>query len=898
MSRFRLILSLLLVAATAAGAASRGQGYGPGAHATIDVRDRATQEPLVGATVTVICGADTLRGATAKSRSGRSAEFACDRIFRDSVTLEVRYVGYRTFSRRYGAAGFSGYIDVGMETDAQQIARVIVLGEQVAMVFRGDTTIYNAAAFRTLADDRLEELLRQLPGVEVRDKRIYADGREVRRIYVDGRNLFGRQTEAALTDLRADDVLRVRIYEEPNPVAKHTGNDTAPKEKVMDVETRSKRAVVRGGELSAMVGASLEKDYSGHSEVRHAEAMRLYRHSEQGSWQAEARNSKDESAPGRIAQSARITPAKRTSAELSHEYRRGDTTSVWNYARFDRGRSSSEGRSLTEYFPTDAYTLFDSENRSESASTARSFSYSNMTMLLRGRHTFEVRAGVNLGYSDSRSRSRTQQRIDRTQTLTQMHTTDDQRNLGLLAAFDYSLRLSDRSRMSFRCGVGYTDGTNAGRQVDTLASAPGLRTRLHDDGRYRHFDIDAGAGYHLRAGRHASLSVQYCFTCRQGRTERLAVDYLNDPQGLLDTVNTYDYATDCRTHGLTLSWVRDKERLRCQAGLTASLYDIAREEHFPTRERARRQFFALAPDLSLTWSGTRRSVDVGLTASPAVPSVEELRQTLDATDPLRLTAGNPDLKLPTLYSFRVRFSDTDPVSARSLWIGLRGEYGINHIATRRRLFLEETYLPRWDYTAQAGAQLLTQENVGGRCGISADAGYSQRVTALRSTLRASVGYSFQQVPYCFDTETDRSRSHALGLTAGFESGFSTKVRIACSSRTSMRSYTTQHTTRRELREVVNARLDLRLGRYFGSAGVCYEFYCNSTAKALTQHNTVLNLAAGRKFGRENRFSLALGVIDLLNSPDYASTRFHTDYVLTTVTSYLGRYAYIEAGYTF
>ena len=162
MSRFRLILSLLLVAATAAGAASRGQGYGPGAHATIDVRDQATQEPLVGATVTVICGADTLRGATAKSRSGRSAEFACDRIFRDSVTLEVRYVGYRTFSRRYGAAGFSGYIDVGMETDAQQIARVIVLGEQVAMVFRGDTTIYNASAFRTLADDRLEELLRQL----------------------------------------------------------------------------------------------------------------------------------------------------------------------------------------------------------------------------------------------------------------------------------------------------------------------------------------------------------------------------------------------------------------------------------------------------------------------------------------------------------------------------------------------------------------------------------------------------------------------------------------------------------------------------------------------------------------------------------------------------------------
>ncbi|MEI3528290.1 MAG: hypothetical protein V8Q28_00485 [Alistipes sp.] len=82
--------------------------------------------------------------------------------------------------------------------------------------------------------------------------------------------------------------------------------------------------------------------------------------------------------------------------------------------------------------------------------------------------------------------------------------------------------------------------------------------------------------------------------------------------------------------------------------------------------------------------------------------------------------------------------------------------------------------------------------------------------------------------------------------------------------------------------MVNARLDLRLERDFWSAGVGHEFYCNSTAKALTQHNTA-NLAAGRKFGRENRFSLALGVIDLLNSPYYASTRFHTDYVLTTQT---------------
>ena len=36
------------------------------------------------------------------------------------------------------------------------------------MVFRGDTTVYNAGSFKTMADDRFAELLKQLPGVEIK----------------------------------------------------------------------------------------------------------------------------------------------------------------------------------------------------------------------------------------------------------------------------------------------------------------------------------------------------------------------------------------------------------------------------------------------------------------------------------------------------------------------------------------------------------------------------------------------------------------------------------------------------------------------------------------------------------------------------------------------------------
>jgi hypothetical protein len=74
----------------------------------------------------------------------------------------------------------------------------------------------------------------------------------------------------------------------------------------------------------------------------------------------------------------------------------------------------------------------------------------------------------------------------------------------------------------------------------------------------------------------------------------------------------------------------------------------------------------------------------------------------------------------------------------------------------------------------------------------------------------------------------------------------------------MSSYTTQKETAQELREQLTARVDLRFGKYFGSVGTLYEFYCNSRSHALTRHNVILNASAGRKFGKENRLGLSAG----------------------------------------
>lgn len=869
------------------------------ARVTITVEDKETKDPLIGATVSIMSGADTLRGTTSKEDFYRTlAVYKCDRIFRDSVDLEVSYLGYKPYKERFAATEFRSRIEVKMEVDEQSIAQVVVVGKQVAMVFKGDTTVYNAGAFKTMADDRFEELLRQLPGVEIKDNKILAGGEEVKRVLIDGKNFFGKNSQYVLSDLEASDVKSVRVYEELSPEAIRQGNTTARKEKVMNVETKSKRSVLQGGNLAASVGASLEKDYSGRHEIRHSQTGTYYRNSEKGNWRLEASNLKDDTQAEDVSFNSKITPTKQTDVQAEYTYRRGDTTNISTRANFQRRRQSSNSRSTTEYFPTEDYDLRTEENSGESLSKALSASISNLTSIQRKKNTFFAMTDFSFDNGSSHSRSVTFRQIDDDETRTRLNNDSDNRNIRFSTQLSYYLSLSRRSSLSFSVRGSYGSQDQNGWQVDTTASVQGLQVKLRNNGDGSQYSFSTSVDYNYKIGENARFSTSYSFDRNYDRSKMLAIDFLGNPKGQLDPVNSYSYTNDNYSHSLQAGINYGRDGLWIMGSIAGAIYQIARDERFPEKRRFPRQFFQLNPWFNLMTGKSARRFSVTIMSNSQMIPTESLRSTLDATSPLSLRAGNPDLKLPNDLSGLAILSFNNAPKARTFSIRFSGGYTFNYITSQRRLFLEETYLPQYDYTAQKGAQLSTQTNVEGCYNLSGSADFSQQISSLRSTVRVGINYSFQQTPYFLDETLYHSGRHALSFNAGFESGFSSKVKISVVSSTSMSSYATQKSTTQDLRETVRARLDLRFGKYFVSVANAYEFYCNSNSHAQTRHNVILNAAAGRKFGKENRLGLSAGVVDILNRPDYASTVFETDYMRTSSTSYLGRYGYLRVAYTF
>lgn len=595
---------------------------------------------------------------------------------------------------------------------------------------------------------------------------------------------------------------------------------------------------------------------------------------------------------------SKTTPTKQTDAQADYTLRRGDSTNVSTTVRFGRSRQSSTGSSQTEYFPTEAYALRNEESRNESLSKSLSAEISNYVNIQRKKKVFGAMTTFSIDDGSTLGHSRTQQRIDDEKTRTNLNSNSDRRNIRLNVSIFFHLKISERSTLSFNVSGKYAPGDRDGWRVDTTASTPGLQVKLRNDGDSRNYSFGANLGYRYKLGKKGSVNASYSFSRDYARSKQQAVDFLSDPQGVVDTINSYHYTTDTYTHSLQTSLQYRSGDVWIMAGLGGVLYDIARSERFPKEERFPRLFFQLNPTVYLSVGKSRKRFSFNLASFPQMIPLDALRSTLNATNPLSLQAGNPGLKLQNDLSGSAGFQFTDVKKALSFSVRLNGSYTFNYIAQRRTLFLEDTYLPQYDYTARKGAQLTTQANVGGNYNLGGRVSYSQQINPLRSTLNVSVNYGFSQTPYFTGEDLFHSVRHSLGFGFGFDSGFSSKVKLNIRSNTSMSSYTTQKETAQELREQLTARVDLRFGKYFGSVGTLYEFYCNSRSHALTRHNVILNASAGRKFGKENRLGLSAGVIDILNRPDYTTTSFDTDYIVTSSTSYLGRYGYLRVAYTF
>jgi hypothetical protein len=156
-----------------------------------------------------------------------------------------------------------------------QLGEVVVKGTRIKMVYKNDTIVYNASAFQLPKGSMLDALIRQMPGVELKDDgTILVNGEKVDFLTLNGKDFFKGKNKVMLENLPMYAVENVKVYRKSTEKSEWLGREVEKKNFVMDVHL--KREYNQGYMANAEAASGTKDRYTGRLfGLRFTDASRL-----------------------------------------------------------------------------------------------------------------------------------------------------------------------------------------------------------------------------------------------------------------------------------------------------------------------------------------------------------------------------------------------------------------------------------------------------------------------------------------------------------------------------------------------------------------------------------------------------------------------------------------------
>ena len=200
--------------------------------------DRDTKDPVEQVTVQLLKTDSTYVTGAISNEKGL---FHLNAPENGKYLLKITSVGYKPTVKRLVIEQDKnlalGNVVVGADAIMLKGAVVTAMAQKVTL--KEDTFVYNSAAYRTPEGSVVEELVKRLPGAEVSDDgTIKINGKEVKKILVDGKEFMTGDTKTALKNLPTSIIDKIKAYDEKSDLSKVTGIDDGEEQTVLDFNVK------------------------------------------------------------------------------------------------------------------------------------------------------------------------------------------------------------------------------------------------------------------------------------------------------------------------------------------------------------------------------------------------------------------------------------------------------------------------------------------------------------------------------------------------------------------------------------------------------------------------------------------------------------------------------------
>ena len=227
------------------------------------VIEAGTKEPVELAAVQLLSLPDSAQ--VAGMTTSTQGYFSLSKQKPGKYLLKVSFIGYVTkiipvqLTANVPAKKMG---NIELATDAVMLQEAVVVAEAPQVTVVEDTLMYNSSAYRTPEGAMLEELVKKLPGAEIDDDgNVKINGKDLKKIMVDGKEFFGGDVKTGLKNLPVDMVDKLKTYDKKSDLARVTGIDDGEEETVLDLTV--KKGMNQGWFGNADLGVGTKDRYTG-----------------------------------------------------------------------------------------------------------------------------------------------------------------------------------------------------------------------------------------------------------------------------------------------------------------------------------------------------------------------------------------------------------------------------------------------------------------------------------------------------------------------------------------------------------------------------------------------------------------------------------------------------------
>jgi hypothetical protein len=668
--------------------------------------DSLAKQPVASATITILQKKDSsLVTFTMTDSKGR---FEVLGLGNGEYRLLITHVNYHGSSKSFVIDDANKNKDLGtviMRDAAQLLNEVVVTAEAPPVTLIGDTVQYNAGSFKTPPNANVEQLLKKMPGIEVgKDGTVKAQGQEVKRVLVDGKEFFGSDPKVATKNLPSDAVDKVQVYDKTSEAAQLTGFDDGNSEKTINLKLKKDKkkglfgkASVGGGTADRYEGRFNLNSFKGARQLSvigmgnntNAEGFSFMDmlsfsgggNAIRGGGGVISISSNDPSIGGFAGGNNNNSIRTIWGGGINYNNIIGTRTDFTSNYFYNRYNPKIEKQSQQDYFLPDGSTI---KRQSNSLSDNINNSHKlNLSADIKLDSFHSIKISPSLGYqstdnstvSDYSTRSANNMLTN--QGFNNSQSSSDGYNFRNDIIFRKRFRTRGRTfSLSLQTNLNASDGTGTQLSVNKFYNPNGslLRTDSIDQHSSSTSDLRS---YNVRAVytepiiKNSLLEFSVGNSLSKSSSEKTTWDY-NKASGKHDVINpglTNHYENTYGFSNAGLRWRSQFKKWNFAVGANWQKAELKGNIIAGTKDSLINQtFYNVLPSARFQYNFTKfKNLQINYIASTNQPSMSQLSPVPDISNPLNIRDGNPDLKQEYMQVAVINFMSVNPFQNKNFF---------------------------------------------------------------------------------------------------------------------------------------------------------------------------------------------------------------------------------------